>query len=329
MTFASPGWLFAFAVLPLAVLGYLAGQRQRRARTAALAAFGLVSTGGGQRSWRRRLPIVLFLLALALLVLAAARPTATIRTPKRQATAVVAIDVSNSMAAKDVSPSRFSAAKATAAAFVRDQPSSVRVGVVAFGPGAVIVQPPTSDHDAALRAISHLSIGGGTSLSAGILTALDAIAGKTIKVNTKALNQDDSADINIGYFGASTIVLISDGEDTSQTNPVTVARLASTAGVHIQTIGVGTSAGTSVKIGGFTVATAENPQTLMNVAAVANGSFHQVGTPTAVADVSRSIDLHFTLVAQRTEISALFALAAALAIVIGALFSVAWFGRVL
>jgi Ca-activated chloride channel family protein len=142
---------------------------------------------------------------------------------------------------------------------------------VAFGPSAVIVQTPHLRSRRRAAGHQHLSLGGGTSLATGILTSLDAIAGKTLKVNEAALNEDNSAEVNIGYYGGATIVLISDGEDTSQADPVTMARLASTAGVRIQTIGVGTVAGTTVQIDGFSVATALDPQTLENVAKVTNG----------------------------------------------------------
>ncbi len=123
-------------------------------------------------------------------------------------------------------------------------------------------------------------------------------------------------------------MLLSDGEDTSQADPVTMARVASVAGVRVQTIGVGTAAGTTVHIGGFTLATALDARTLQAVASVTNGSYHQVDDSGAVQDVSRSIDLHFGLVSRFTEITALFAAAAALLLVAGALLSVMWFGRV-
>ena len=154
-------------------------------------------------------------------------------------------------------------------------------------------------------------------MATGILTSLDALAGKTLKVNDKALNEDNSNEVNIGYFGGATIVLISDGENTSQANPVTMARLASTAGVRIQTIGVGTVAGTTVQIGGFSVATALDPQTLENVAKVTNGTYHQVDDRAAVREVSRTIDLHFTVVSEYTQISAIFAAAALLLLAVG------------
>jgi Ca-activated chloride channel family protein len=253
---------------------------------------------------------------------------ATVKTPRRVATVILAIDVSNSMAASDVEPSRFGAAKTAASAFVREQPSSVRIGVVAFGASALIVQPLTLSHPDVLQTINHLSLGGGTSLGAGILTSLDAVAGRTLKVNTTSLGQDNSGEVNIGYYGGATIVLFSDGEDTSQAGPVTMARLASTAGVRVQTIGVGTVAGTTVQIDGFNVATAMDPQTLQAVAAVTNGSYHQADDPAGLKTISKTINLHFIVVTEYTEVTALFAAAAALFLVAGALISVMWFGRV-
>ena len=329
MKFGDPDRLIALLVVPAVVVAYVLSRRRRRLRTAALAAQGLVTGGAArQRRWARHVPFGLFLVALAALVFASARPMATITTPRREATVVLAIDVSNSMAATDVKPSRLGAAKIAAEAFVRRQPAGVRVGVVAFGPTAVIVQPPTFEHAEVLQAITHLSVGGGTSLGAGILTSLDAIAGKTIRVNQAALAQDNSGQVDIGYYGGATIVLISDGEDTSQTNPVTMARVASVAGVRVQTIGVGTAAGTTVQIGGFTVATALESQTLKAVATVTNGSYHQVDDPAGLTAISKKIDLHFTVVTQYTEITALFAAGAAMLLVAGALISALWFGRV-
>jgi Ca-activated chloride channel family protein len=328
MTFGSGEWLFCFLLLPAVVAGYVRSRRRRRQRSAALAAQGLVTSDLGRRGRRVHVPFALFLAALALLVVASARPMATVKTPRRVATVILAIDVSNSMAASDVEPSRFGAAKTAASAFVREQPSSVRIGVVAFGASALIVQPLTLSHPDVLQSINHLSLGGGTSLGAGILTSLDAVAGRTLKVNTTSLGQDNSGEVNIGYYGGATIVLFSDGEDTSQIDPVTMARLASTAGVRIQTIGVGTAAGTTVEIDGFTVATALDSQTLKSVATITNGSYHQVNDQAALADVSKTIDLHFAVFTQYTEISAVFAAAAVLLLIVGALISVLWLGRV-
>jgi Ca-activated chloride channel family protein len=328
MTFGAPWWLLGFCGLPVVLYAYVTARRRRRRRSSALAAQGLVVTGAdSERRWRLHLPFALVMLALALLVLATARPMATIVTVRHQATVVVAIDVSNSMAAKDAKPSRIAVAKKVARAFVKDQPSSVRIGVVAFGATPAIVQRPTFDHAADVTAINSLSLGGGTSLSAGILSALDAIAGKTLTINAKALNADNSGNIDIGYFGGTTIVLISDGENTSPSNPLTMARVASTAGVRIEALGVGTTTGTTVEIDGFKVATAADPGTLKSVAAVTNGAYQQASSRGA-ASAARSVNLHFAVVSEHTEISALFALGAVLVLVLGSALSLAWFGRV-
>ena len=245
------------------VAAYVLWQRRRERRAAALAAQGLVTTDAGRRrSWRRHLPFALFTAALALLVVAFARPMATVKTPQSRATVILAIDVSNSMAATDVKPSRIASRQDGGRA--RSSASSRPGSGSGWWPSAqrsVIVQPPTSSHADVLKAINRLSLGGGTSLAQGILTSLDAIAGKTLKVNEAALGSD-STQVNIGYYGGATIVLFSDGENTNPTNPVTMAQLASVAGVRIQTVGVGTAAGTTVQIDGFTVATALDAQTL-------------------------------------------------------------------
>ena len=123
-------------LVPVVVAAYVSSRRRRARRAAALAAQGLVTTDVGRRlRWRRHVPFALFAAALAVLVVALARPMATVKTPRREATVILAIDVSNSMAATDVKPTRIEAAKTAAGAFVRQQPPAVRIGVVAFGDG--------------------------------------------------------------------------------------------------------------------------------------------------------------------------------------------------
>jgi Ca-activated chloride channel homolog len=330
MTFRDPDVLFALLLVPLVIVGYVRLRRHRRRRTASLGAQGLVATAPARRlRMREQLPATLFLLAIAVLTLACARPLGTIKVPQRAATVVIAIDVSNSMAASDTKPSRIAAAKSVATDLVREQPDGVRIGIVGFGGTGIIAQPPTTDHEVALDAISHLSLGGGTSLGAGVLSALDAIAGKTLHVNLADLSNDDSGEVDLGYYGGATIVLISDGEDESTTNPVTMARLVSTAGVRIQTVGVGTTSGTTVKIGGFTIATALDALTLQNVAKVTNGSYHSITDASAATAISKSIQLHLTTVSEHTELTALFTMVGVVLLAIGAALSVLWFGRVL
>src|SRR5205085_7892776 len=182
-------------------------------------------------------------------------PAAPVSTPRREGTVILAFDVSNSMRADDIKPTRIEEAKAAGRAFVNRQPATVRIGVVAFGDGAVVVQSPTNARTDVIAAINRLSVGGGTALGKGMIASLSAIAGKPITIDEDAL-ASDAGQVDIGYFGSATIVLLTDGENISQPDPVSVAEVASVAGVHVHTVGIGSDAGTVVRIDGFNVATA-------------------------------------------------------------------------
>jgi Ca-activated chloride channel family protein len=276
---------------------------------------------------RRHVPFALLATALTLLLVGLARPMATVKTPRREGTVILAVDVSNSMLADDIKPTRLDAAKASARAFIQRQPPAVRIGVVAFGDGAVVVQPPTTVHEDVVKSIDRLSSGGGTSLGQGLVTALGAIAGKPVTIDPEAL-ASDSAQVDIGYFGSATIVLLSDGEETSQPDPVSVAEVASVAGVRIHTIGIGTDQGTVVQINGFSVATALDSDLLEKVATTTDGTYHQADDAAGLAAISKTIDLRFKIVSQHTEVTGLFSAAAVVLLLAGALLSVLWFGRV-
>jgi Ca-activated chloride channel family protein len=179
-----------------------------------------------------------------------------------------------------------------------------------------------------LAAIKRLSIGGGTSLGQGISRSLSAIAGKPLTIDQEALDQDGGA-VDIGFFGSSAIVLLSDGENTSRLDPVRLAEVASTAGVHIHTIGVGTPEGTVVEIDGFSVATALDEAMLQEIADVTDGTYEQAGDAAALRGIYESIDLEFTRVDEEREITAVFAAAGGLLLALGSALSILWFGRVI
>lgn len=326
MSFRSPAMLVLLVAVPLVVWAYVARRRRGAARAHALAAEALVVMGPVPR--RRHVPFAVFTVALAVLVVALARPTATVRTPRREGTVVVAIDVSNSMAATDVKPSRIEAAKSAARAFVQRQAAAVKVGLVAFGASALTVQRPTTSHTEVVAAINRLSLGGGTSLGQGLINALSAIAGKPVTLDQDALDSD-SAKVDIGYFGDATIVLLSDGENLSRPDPMSAAQLASVAGVHVHTIGVGTPEGTTVQIDGFDQATALDADLLGRIASVTDGSYHTAGDAAGLAAISRTVNVHVKLVSEHTDVSGLFAGIALLLLLTGALLSLMWFGRVL
>ncbi|MGH9224735.1 MAG: VWA domain-containing protein, partial [Acidimicrobiales bacterium] len=294
---------------------------------------GLVATaaagaGAGRMRVRRHVPFGLFALALTVLVVGMARPMTTVKLPQREGTVILAMDVSNSMRADDIKPTRMEVAKAAARAFVDRQPPAVKVGVVAFGDGAVIVQTPTNVHADVVKAIDRLTTQGGTSVGQALMTSLSAIAGKPVTIDAEAL-ASDTAQVDIGFFGSSSVVLLSDGEQTGRPDPIAVAEVASVAGVRVHTIGVGTTEGTVVQIDGFSVATAMDSELLEEVAGITGGSYHEGDDAAALAAISETIDLKFKIVSQHTEVSGLFSAAGLVLLLAGALLSVVWFGRVI
>jgi Ca-activated chloride channel homolog len=328
MSFASPKMFVFLLAIPAVIYWYVATQRRRAARAQALAGQGLVVTSPGKHRGRlRHIPFAFFVLALTVLVVGLARPSTTVKTPRRQGTVIVALDVSNSMRATDTKPTRIEAAKAAAKSFVKQQPSAVRVGVVAFGDGAVVVQNPTTSRPDVLAAIDHVSIGGGTSLGQGLLTSLNTIAGKPITIDPNAINNDEGK-VDVGYYGGAVVVAFTDGENTNGIDPLQVANVASAAGVRVHTVGVGTEAGTTFQFQGFTIATALDSNELRQVSSMTDGTYHAIGDSSGPSAISKTIRLHFTIVSQHAEITGLFCAVALALIVLGSLMSVRWHGRV-
>jgi len=329
MSLGSPWMLLCLAFVPALVIAYGWSLRLRARRSTRLESEGLVRTIPARRaSWRRHIPFALFAAALALVCFALARPTMSFALPEREGTVILAFDVSNSMLAKDLEPTRIDAAKAAAITFVKRQPTSIRIGVVAFSDSAVTVLRPSSVQEDVIAAIKRLSVGGGTSLGEGIYTSLSAIAGKPLTIDPSAVASDAGA-VHIGYFGSSAIVLLSDGENTSRPDPLKLAEVASSAGVRVHTIGVGTMKGTVVQINGFSVATALDEDMLKQIAKVTDGTYHQAGDTAALTGIYKSIDLEFKQVKKPREVTALFAAAGGLLLALGSLLSIVWFGRVI
>jgi len=225
ISLGSPWMLVFLTCVPVIVLAYVRMVQARARRTERLASQGLVQTAAARRAGRRRhVPFALFTAALALLCLGLARPTMLLTLPHREGTVILAFDVSNSMRAEDLEPTRLEAAKAAATAFAERQPSSIRVGVVSFGDSAVTALEPTEVKDDVLAAIKRLSVGGGTSLGQGLLASLTTIAGKPLEIDEAAL-ESDAGQVNIGFFGASAIIVLSDGENTSRPDPLALAEI--------------------------------------------------------------------------------------------------------
>lgn len=328
MSFAWPKALVALLLVPGMAAGYVALLRRRAQRARALAAEGFVANAAaGRRRWRRHVPFAFFFAALTLLLVSLARPEMSLRLPKREGTVVLAFDVSNSMSATDLLPTRMEAAKVAARAFVQKQPSSINVGLVAFSDGGIVTQPPSNVRADVLAAIDRLTPQGATSLGQGIFSALNAIAGKPIALDDQARagNYDN---VDIGYYGSAAVVLFTDGENTTNPDPLEVAKLAAAAGVKVYTVGIGKPEGTVVEINGFSLATALDEEMLTTIATTTSGTYFRAEDAASLAKVYDKIHLKLTSSAKKTEVTGAIAAVSTALLVIGAGLSLAWFGRV-
>jgi Ca-activated chloride channel family protein len=314
----------ALAVVAALVL-LLVYVRSARRRSRILAGAGLTTTRPRRDAWRRHLPQALFLTAATLLLLAAGRPEAPLSLARSNGTVVLAFDVSNSMKATDVEPTRLGAAQAAAKDFVDAQPDGVSFGIVAFDDGALLTQQPTTDHAATNAAIQRLRVNGGTSLTQAILASLTVVVGKTV-----TLPREGEPEPELGYFGNATIVLLSDGDDnTGGETAVTAAGLAAKAGVRIETVGVGTVDGATVEVDGVQRATALNEDLLTQIAQTTAAGYHRAENAQALHDVYQNLDLRLTVQRKPVELSGAAAALAVLLLTIGGILMTTWFGRIL
>jgi Ca-activated chloride channel homolog len=317
MRFAAPWWL-APGVLVVAALVAAAVLASRRRRDA-LAAAG-VATGRG------RTPAGLWfsLAGLAVLAVAAAGPAATVPVARAAGTVILAVDVSNSMAATDIAPTRLDAAKKAAGAFVEAQPDSVDIGVVAFQNGALTTNRPSADRAAVRAAVHRLRVSGGTSLAAAILTSLSAITGKNVTFGKDGTVPD------IGYWGSATIVLFSDGEDEADADRTQAAAAAAEkAGVHIETVGVGTAEGATVEVDGYRLRTVLDQDTLRAVAATSGGTYHPATQASELDGVASTIDLRLTTSREALPLAGAASGLAVLLLVAGGVLTVLRTGRLI
>ena len=316
MSLADPV-LLAVGLLVAAGLAWAAVAAARR-RAAALTAAGVAASG------RARAGGVWFTVAgVAVLALAVAGPAASVPVSHASGTVILAMDVSGSMAATDVAPSRLAAAKKAAVAFIAAQPASVNIGVVAFQAGGLEAALPTADHATAAAAVRRLTAGGGTSLGDAILASLSAITHRTVTIGR------DGSVPDIGYWPSATIVLFSDGQDEPDgTSAAAGASVAENAGVHIDTVGVGTTAGTTVDVDGYHLFTALDPATLTSISQATGGKYHPAADASELDGIASSIDLRLTVTNEPLPLAGAFIVLAVALLAAGAVLTVARTGRV-
>ena len=328
MSLADPA-LLAAGLLVAAGLAWAAVAAARR-RAAALASAGVVAGGPGRG--RARLAGVWFTIAgVAVLAIAVAGPAASVPVSHASGTVILAMDVSGSMAATDVAPSRLAAAKQAALSFINAQPGSVDIGVVAFQQGGLEAALPTADHATTSAAVRRLTAGGGTSLGDAVLASLSAITHKTVTIGR------DGGAPNIGYWPSATIVLFSDGQDQAgATNSSTgtdadtdaATSVAEKAGVHIDTVGVGTTTGTTVDVDGYHLFTALDEAALKSISQATGGTYHPASDASELDGIASSINLRLTVTNEPLPLAGAFIALALALLAAGAVLTVARSGRV-
>jgi len=334
MTFIWPVMLVLLVFIPAAAGVYVLLQWLRRRRMARYGSSLLgQATGGRQVGLRRHVPAAFFLLGLTILTVALARPQAQVSVPHIEGTVILAFDVSGSMAADDLAPTRMDAAKAAALDFVSKQPPTVKVGIVAFSDSGFAIQPPTNDQNALAQAISRMTPQRGTSLGQGIVAALQAIDAAEHPPQTNfysnATPEPTATPLPVapGTKGSTVVVLLTDGENNERPDPVAVAQLAADRGIRIYAVGLGSTQGATLKVNGFTVHTALNEELLQQVAQVTAGTYFNAQSSQDLQTVYDQLDEQLIVRPEKMEITSLFAGASILIMLTGGLLSLSWFSR--
>jgi Ca-activated chloride channel family protein len=338
-------WLLLLA--PALVAGYFYLLRRKRESALRYASLSMVKEAmGAGPGFRRHIPPLLFLIALIAMLVAVARPAAIILLPSQYQTIILAMDVSGSMRAVDVQPSRLVASQTAAKAFVAEQPSNVRIGVVSFAGTAAVVQAPTHNREDIIAAIDRFQLQRGTAIGSGIIVALATIfpdagidvssliyrrnslrgvpldqAGKTEKPEFKPVPP--------GSYTSAAIILLTDGQRTTGPDSLEAARMAADRGVRIFTVGFGTKSGETLGFEGWSMRVRLDEDTLKAIADLTRGQYFYAGSAIDLKKVYDSLNSKFLLEKKDMEISALFAGGAALIAFVSALLSLLWFNRVL
>lgn len=318
MSFDRPLALIGLVVIPLAVLAWLALERRRASQAAAFSTPALIpNLVSAQPGGRRMIPLALFLLALTALVLGAARPRAHVSTPRKEATIVLAVDVSRSMTAEDVHPTRLDAARAAAEAFLTKVPKDYSIAVVGFGTRAFVAVPPTTDRVIAHDAIDSLAPSQGTAIG-------DAVALAT-KLGTKQRTAD-------GIVPPASVLMISDGaRDGGRTAPLTAARRARAAGIPVSTVLVGTRNGIVINklVGGYQeqIRVPPSPGTLQAIAKLSGGEFFRARTSKALTEVYKKLATRIGHTTQNRQVADIFGGGAMALLLAGVGLSSLWFRR--
>lgn len=361
MTFIWMDMLWLLLLVPLLIGAYIWLLRRRKKAALRYANLAIVKQEMGKGvGWRRHVPPALLLAALTVLIVAVARPAAVVELASSRATVILSMDVSGSMRARDVEPSRIVAAQEAAKEFIRKQPADVQVGIVAFASAAVLVQAPTIDREALYQAINSFDLRRGTAVGSGVLVALATIfpdqnfdldgsgnqrdqlglpsfggerlgaAAGADGLLSGAATEPPAKHIPVepGSYDSAVVILLTDGATTTGPDPVAAGRLAGDYGVKVFTVGFGSASGDVVDFGGRSMRAQLDATTLQAIADATEGEYYEATSASDLAGVYDSLSTRLISEKKLTEIAFIFAGAGALLAMAAAGLSMLWFGRI-
>lgn len=353
MRFLWPEMLWLLLMVPALIAVYWYALRRRRKAAIRYASLMLVRDAAAPgRLWRRHVPPALFLLAMTAALLAVARPSAVIVLPSEFLTLVLAVDVSRSMRATDVEPTRINAAQAAARSFIEELPRNVRVGIVTFAGTASIAQTPTDNKDDLLAAVERFELQRATATGDGLVIALAALfpeeaadleravagsvfqrrgAGRPIDsaYRERENRQAESAfkPAQPGSYRNGAVILMSDGRRTTGIDPLFAAKLASERGVRVYTVGFGSRDGALVTTEGWSFYAMLDEDALKAVANVTGGEYFHAGTAADLGKIYKNLGTRIAMERLETEVGALLSGASALLLLGAGLLSLLWYYR--
>jgi Ca-activated chloride channel family protein len=346
MSFLWPEALWLGALLPLLLVLYVWLLRRKRKAAVRYANLGMIKEAMGVGSkFRRHVPPALLFLALAALVVAMARPTATVTLPTQKQTIIMALDASGSMRAKDVEPSRLVAMQNAAKQFVADASPRTKIGIVVFAATATLVQPPTEDREAINAAIDRIQLQRATATGSGLIVSLATLfpnagfdvstalfgrdAPRNSPLEAKRDAKKDFKPVPPGSYSSAVIILLTDGQRTTGPDPIEVAKLAADRGVRVYTVGFGTTSGEVIGFEGWSFRVRLDEETLKTIATMTQGEYFHAGTAADLKKVYQTLNSRISLEKKETEVTALLSAIAALFAMVSGLLSLLWFNRIL
>lgn len=357
MIFMWPDMLWLLLLLPVLVALYVLIIRRKKRGAVRFANLALVKAAMGRSiGWRRHVPPALLLIAIAMLIVATARPAAIITLNTARSTVILAMDISGSMGADDVHPNRLVASQEAAKKFIADQPTTVEIGIVAFASVALLVQSPTTEREPLYAAIDNFELRRGTAVGSGILTSLRTIfpevnfyrgiaggggdlmnpglarSGSEPTDSTNPILAAPREDLQYiavepGSYENAIIVLLTDGATTAGPDPLAAGQLAADFGVRVFTVAFGSKEGSVVNFAGRSMRAELDGPTLQEIAKRTEGQYFEATSADELTRVYSTLTSRYVGEQQETEIAFILAGIAALIATFAAFLSLWWFGR--